>query len=371
LTGSGQPNPDWGNSTLDGVPGLMVMGEYEWWMNRLTPALQYRQLHPAAPVSFLADAGRGHFDYSDALVDYIALFIRKAAAARLPKQMPLDRPVLLQPVNPANGWLADRWRMDSLPASPAASYANYTGDGTQAFWYFDKEMVIATEKYYAAARGKQPQYLGFMQEGKLLPFNPKLHARIMGSFKPMADGVTFHLSAVYTDTLREQLVAAHALAPVTVSRICGPVGKVNDTTFSIRFYRMGFNSPKRSGDIWLLAASAGDQQYKSTVQQFNMRIPVTNKEGVAQSIHFPALQNIKATTKTVHLRATSNQPLPVFYYVQEGPAVIKENILVITKLPPRTKFPVKVTVVAWQYGRSIAPKVQSALPVTQIFYIDQ
>jgi hypothetical protein len=279
--------------------------------------------------------------------------------------------VLLQPVNPANGWLADRWHMDSLPAVPAALYKSYTGDVTQAFWYFDKEMVTATEKYYAAARGKQPQYLGFMQEGKLLPFNPKLHARIVSSFKPMADGVTFHLSAVYTDTLRERLVTAHASAPVTVSRICGPVVKIDDTTFSIRFYRMGFNNPKRSGDIWLLAASAGDQQYKSTVQQFNMRIPVTNKEGVAQSIHFPALQNIKATTKTVHLRATSNQPLPVSYYVQEGPAVIKENALVITKLPPRTKFPVKVTVVAWQYGRSIVPKVQSALPVTQTFYIDQ
>lgn len=29
LTGSGRPNPDWGNRTIDGIPGLMVEGEYE------------------------------------------------------------------------------------------------------------------------------------------------------------------------------------------------------------------------------------------------------------------------------------------------------------------------------------------------------
>jgi hypothetical protein len=371
LTGSGQPNPDWGTRTLDGVPGLMVMGEYEWWMNRLAPALQYRQLHPAAPVSFLADAGHGHFDYSDALVDYLALFIRKAAAARLPKQMSLNKPVLLQPVNPAAGWLADRWRMDSLPASPAAPYRNYTGDAAQAFWYFDKEMAVATEQYYAAARGKQPQYIGFTQEQHLLPFQLKSHARIVGAFKPMADGITFHLSAVYTDTVRQVLVKAHAAAPVNISRICGPVVKLNDTTFSIRFYRMGFNNPKRSGDIWLMATSEGDDAYKSTVQQFNMRIPVSNKEGAIQNIDFPSLPDVTIKTKTISLRAISSQQLPVYYYVQAGPAVVEGDQLVITELPPRTKYPVKITVVAWQYGRSVAPKVQSALPVSQTFYINK
>jgi hypothetical protein len=29
-TGCGQPNPDWGNRPLDGVPSLMVMAEFEW-----------------------------------------------------------------------------------------------------------------------------------------------------------------------------------------------------------------------------------------------------------------------------------------------------------------------------------------------------
>ena len=38
LTGSGKPNPDWGNRNIDGVPSLFIMGEYEWWEDRITSA---------------------------------------------------------------------------------------------------------------------------------------------------------------------------------------------------------------------------------------------------------------------------------------------------------------------------------------------
>jgi hypothetical protein len=43
--------------------------------------------------------------------------------------------------------------------------------------------------------------------------------------------------------------------------------------------------------------------------------------------------------------------------------------LVFSKIPPRAKLPVKVTVIAWQYGRSIEPKVKSADPVERSFLI--
>jgi hypothetical protein len=41
--------------------------------------------------------------------------------------------------------------------------------------------------------------------------------------------------------------------------------------------------------------------------------------------------------------------------------------LKFTPVPPRAKFPVRVTVVAWQYGRSAAPKLKSAEPVERSF----
>jgi hypothetical protein len=63
LVGNGRPNVDWGARSLDGIPGLMVMGEYEWWEDRLTPATKFRAAHPSAPVALLADAGAKVFYY--------------------------------------------------------------------------------------------------------------------------------------------------------------------------------------------------------------------------------------------------------------------------------------------------------------------
>ena len=371
LTGSGRPNPDWGNRNINGVPGLMVEGEYEWWEDRVQPALDFHQRFPEAAVSFLCDAGHGHFDISDELFGYLTLFIKKAVQYRLPERVALNIPVPLLPVNPKSGWLGERWKRDRLPQFLSAPYNLYKGDRKEAFWYFDKEVAEATENYYANVRGKKEQYLGFVQDGKMLPFNPKLHARIVGKFSPEADGLTFHIRAEFTDTLRIAKSENHAVGHPIISRICGPVEKVNDTTFTVRFYRMGFDNEKRTGDIWLLASHPGDKNFKSTVQQFNMRIPIRNNEGSDQNIIFKAIPDVNQRVKTVSLTATSGSKLPVCFYVQEGPAEVENGKLVFTKIPPRSKFPVKVTVVAWQYGRSIEPKVKTAEPVTMNLYVNK
>ena len=369
LTGYGRANLDWGTRTIEGIPSLMVMGEDEWWEDRLITSFDYRREYPNAPLSFLADAGHGHFDISDELIDYLSLFLKKAVEYRLPKHSSSDIPVQLIPVEAKNGWLADRWRKNEKPTAEAASYDKYEGDKHHAFWYFDKEMADTTEKYYANERGKTEQYIGFEQKGKLITFNPKSHVRMSPSFQPEADGVTFHLKAVYTDTLRNEYSKEHSTRPLRMSRICGPVEVVNDTTFTVRFYRMGLDNPKRTGGICLMASVKQDHKYRSAVQQVEIRIPYRNKEGISQRIIFPKLSDVKASVKKISLNGTADSGLPVYYYVKEGPAEIKRDKLVLTKIPPRAKFPVKVTVVAWQYGRSGEPKVQTAEAVEQSFYI--
>ena len=369
LTGYGRANLDWGTRTIEGIPSLMVMGEDEWWEARLITSFDYRREYPNAPLSFLADAGHGHFDISDELIDYLSLFLKKTVEYRLPEHSSLDAPIQLIPVEAKNGWLADRWRKNEKPTAEAASYDKYKGDKNHAFWYFDKEMADATEKYYANERGKTEQYIGFEQKGKLITFNPKSHVRMFPSFQPEADGVTFHLKAVYTDTLRNEYSKEHSTHPIRMSRICGPVEVVNDTTFTVRFYRMGLENPKRTGGICLMASVKQDHKYRSAVQQVEIRIPYRNKEGISQRIIFPKLSDVKASVKEISLNGTADSGLPVYYYVKEGPAEIKGDKLVLTKIPPRAKFPVKVTVVAWQYGRSGEPKVQTAEAVEQSFYI--
>lgn len=370
LTGYGRDNIEWGRTRhIDGIPGLMIEGEYEWWEARVNPALAFRMMYPESCISFLCDTGRGHFDVAPQTADYIALFLKKALAYRLPERMSVDKPCLLKKLNPADGWLAERWHPNRKKRAQAAPYRHYKGDVHDAFWYFDKEMAEVTEARYAQYLGKKEQYLGFVQKGRLAGYNPKQHAGVTVEFLPEEDGVTFHLKAIYTDSLRTAIADGHPKKMPEITRICGPVVKENDTTFIVRFYRMGMNNPKRTGDIRLLASSDGDKNYKSAVQQLNIRIPYRNTEGRRQYILFPGIKDVKIGVKSISLRATSDCGLPVYYYVKEGPAEVQDGKLVFTKIPPRAKFPIKVTVVAWQYGK--AGIVRTAEPVERSFFITQ
>ncbi|MGC4235752.1 MAG: hypothetical protein QM594_22445 [Niabella sp.] len=371
LTGYGRENLEWGrNRNIDGIPGLMIEGEYEWWEARVNPALAFRMMYPESCISFLCDAGHGHFDVSDEVVDYISLFIKKAIQYRLPHSQSLDKQEPLIKVDNQQGWLAERWYPEQQKRAKAAPFNNYKGNRHDAFWYFDKEIADATESYYARERNRKAQYVGFTWQGRLLSFDPSSHVQYnIADMQPAADGITYHLSAAFTDSSRQHFSGAHANTKISIDRICGPVKKLNDTTFRVQFYRMGLNNTKRTNDIWLLAHNSGDAVYKSTVQQFNFKIAYPLKEGKRQAILFPAMDDVKKGAGSVKLKAGSDSGLPVYYYVKEGPAAIDGEELLFTEIPPRAKFPVKVTVVAWQYG--VKGKVQSAEPVERFFYIKE
>ncbi len=361
LCGHGRANLEWGRTrNIDGIPGLMIEGEYEWWEARVNPALAFRMMYPESCVSFLCDGGRGHFDLADRTVEYIALFIKKALQERMPGLKKLD---------PRNGWLAERWRIDEERHAKPAPFLEYKGDPHDAFWYFDQEMAEWTERIYEQNAKKSKQYVSFTQQGALVDYDSLLHVKAHAKFLPEQDGVTFHLSTAYTDSTRGQFINTHATTPITIVRICGPVRIVNDTTFVIDFYRMGTNNKTRTPMIYLFAESMGDDQYKSAVQELGIAIPYPIKEGKCQVITFPMVKDVKEKTSSIKLDAKSDSGLPVSYYVKEGPAEVEGDVLKFTKIPPRSKMPIKVTVVAWQYG--IIGKYQTAEPVEQSFYIIQ
>jgi len=383
LVGNGRPNVDWGGRSIDGIPGLMVMGEYEWWEDRLVPALKFRAAHPLAPVAMLAEPGNGHFNYCDDLVKFLALFIRKAAEQRLPDEFSPGEPPRLKPVDPATGWLVERWHVNQPRTVRPAPFEKYTGDPQDAFWCFDREMALATQNYFADQPGKLPQLLGFVQDGKIVP-QTETHQQVNLKFEPMADGVTFQLSAAFLDSVASvaknlshwtYLPAGSPLGhatgggPLKISRISGPVGQLSADTFAVRFNRSSIPADRRAGDIWLLASHPGDAKFKSAVQQALLKIPLQNNAGAVQHIVFPEIPDVKAGTKTLKLQAASDAGAQVYYFVREGPAEVDGDELKFTKIPPRAKFPVKVTVVAWQYGRASEPKLKSAEPVVQTFSI--
>ena len=63
--------------------------------------------------------------------------------------------------------------------------------------------------------------------------------------------------------------------------------------------------------------------------------------------------------------------MKVRFYVREGPAVIEGETLVLTPVPPRAKYPVRITVVAWQFGRDTEPRLQTAEPVERTFQLQR
>lgn len=387
LTGSGRPNPDWGDRSIDGVPGLMVMSESEWWDARLAPALAFRAAHPAAPIATLADTGRGHFDASDGLVEFLALFIRKAAETRLPANAPLDGPVGLRPIAPADGWLVDRWRREEAPRAPAAPAVDYTGDRAEALWCFDAEMARAIEVRHAASRGKRTQQVDFAQEDRFAPISSS-HAGVELKMPSLADDLGFRLGGEFIEPLPPRpLVAAkdkpppttvvtpnaaapgaHAGGAVRISRITGPVTRVDAETWRVALNRTASTTDRRSYDAWLLAEHPGDGKFKGAVQQASLKLSA-NVAGAKQTITFPSISDRKTGAKSVKLAAASSAGAPVRYYVREGPAFVDGDTLVFTGIPPRTRWPLRVTVVAWQWGRSGEHALKAAEPVERTFSI--
>lgn len=377
LTGSGKSNPVWGDRSIDGVPALMVMGEYEWREDRLAPALAYQQAHPKAAISLYADVGHGHFDVSDDLADYVARFIVKAADARLVQVASLAGATPLRPVDPELGWRADRWRADAPALAPAAPASRYTGPAESSFWYFDREMAERAQAHYRQSAGKAPQLVGFVQDETVV--QPRAsHAQIELGFKPLADGVSFKLGARFLDHVpagspqpaqwtgrAAGAPLGNAAGPIVVTKETGPVIRTGPDTWTIAFNRVGFDNRKRSGDVWFVAGQAGDARFKSASQQAIMRVPVINAVGLDQALTFelPATASKRASGGRIALAGFSDRRLQVRYYVKQGPAQVWGQTLVFDDIPRSAKRPIKVTVVAWQLG--VSGKIKSAAPVEQ------
>ena len=283
LCGYGTANVEWGRTrNIDGIPGLMVEGEYEWWEARVRPALAFRMMYPESCISFLCDTGRGHFDCGTRTAEYIAKFIEKSMEHRLNADGSLKK------INPKDGWLAARYSSD-LPATDgadkgkqpegsfhrpaAAPYDEYTGDKHDAFWYFDREMAELTESRYAESIGKKRQYVGFMANGKLVAENPKAQTGMTLDWKPLPDGVTFELEAVYTDSAHTSLAKRHGRKRPYIEVVCGPVRKTGDTTFRLVPYEAGWDNPRRSLSIVLVAVADADEEYRGCVQPISISLP--------------------------------------------------------------------------------------------------
>ncbi|GAB6011298.1 hypothetical protein [Viscerimonas tarda] len=368
----------------DYIPLLETMGEYEAAATFSDRGLKDRKEHPNMALSMLACPAEGHFATSEKKNAYLAFFIRKAMQYRFPEQYQWGEAPKLKPINPVKtGWLMEKWIPNTAPTVQAAPVVDYKGDPSQAFWFFDEETVTKTKEYQSAYRNKKAQLLGYSQNGVVIPQRDS-HSQVHFPLLTQEDGVTFQLRGVFLDTVPGAskrtstwtgLPAGSAIGhadesiPIIVEKLIGPVKKLNDTTWRVNFER-GMRERSGAYAVSFAVKHPGDEVYKPAVQQSEMLVPARNKEGKEQKITFAPLSDIPVNTKSIRLQATSNSGMQVRFYVKEGPVeLVSENELVFTKIPPRSKYPVKVTIVAWQYGRSSEPKIKSAVPVERSFLL--
>ena len=242
LCGYGRANVEWGRTrNIDSIPGLMIEGEYEWWDARVRPALAFRMMYPESRISFLCDAGKGHFDLSEETQRYIAKFIGKA---------------LVDP-RPAGGEYLSRWIEDG----------SETDNPHEQFWYQDKEMVELTRARYRDTLGKRMQYLGAKVDGVEVPYDSTRHIKMEARIK----GDTFTVEPYFTDESRAGKTKAHAGVRPRVVLISGPAIQTGEYTFRIDPDYFGNDPDRLWSGITVCLEADGDDRYKSAVQELNLK----------------------------------------------------------------------------------------------------
>ncbi len=367
---------------LNGIPALVALGEYEWAAERVAFGLAQRAVHPGIPLTLLGESGGGRFDLAEDKIAYLALYVRKAAAARLPRGPApggAATPSLVYVDATADGWLADHWRADEPARVPAAPLAEYA-EPDEAFWCFDEEHAVLTEKFRRLERGRRVALVGFRQEGQLVPQVAGTPEQVSLRFPADGADTSLVLQPTYLDRVPrgrpERWTGLPAGAPIgapgpeaglSLLRLAGPVEQTAPDTFSLAYDAC--HEAGRPAVAWLVALHSGNESYKRGLQQAAMPVPARRTEGRSQTIDFPPVSDRRVRDGSMALAATSDAGLPVRFYVAEGPAVVDGAALRFTPLPVRARLPLRVTVVAWQFGRGGAAPVQSALPVARTFFV--
>jgi hypothetical protein len=256
--------------------------------------------------------------------------------------------------------------LDSDKFKPAP-YEKYSGDPKNAYWFFDKETAFAAMEFAGDRKIRKKQMLTFVQNGKQLPISKQGFVNLQ--FFPKHDGLTFNIQGDFLSTVPQEFKDAgipigHAEDDIKFRIITGPAVQTGPNQF-----RIAFNRSAPGGDVWIQEEHPGNDQYTPAVQPGQIKLPAKIMRGKPQTVTFHKIANQRLNVRQINLLATCNSGLPVNYYVVSGPAIVSGNILKLTPIPIKSRYPVKITLIAYQWGRMNEPLYQSATPVTRSFYI--
>ncbi len=333
-----------------------------------------RKKWPQSITGEFLDAGTGHFDWCEKSAPLVAMFIRDAVKYRVPADEPRNQPVHLLAVNKNHGWVINI-KTYGTKNSKAMPYRDFHGNPAHESWFFNRKLAQAVNTYMAGTYAKKPQLINFVVNGKAASLKQNGFATMGAHFNP--GGVTFNVHARYlqrspTPHLYNGQRLGHSTAAIQFWTIgSGALKQVGPHTFRVWMRRGGVRRQGPPWEPWIIAYSPGDAHYQSTDRPAHIWIADRNTAGRAQTLTFPALKNVAWGTKTIRLHATSSLRLPVQFFVISGPVKLAADnrTLQFLPVPPQAKFPMKVIIGAYQWGRSIHPRVKSVGPVVRDFEI--
>ena len=349
--------------SLAGIPLVAINGQFEsfgpeggirpefgretQWVFVGKDIERFQAKDPNHLMSLCLDLGGDHFHGSPELSQYAALFIRKTAKYRIPSQLPAgDGEVPCLPLKPEDGWLTDPDLYS--PKHPPAAYGDYAGDKARALWHYDQEIAQANAQHHRS--------LG----------NHQCLSQPACTWLDDGDGWTFQAKAEFLDAMPDKYGGSVANKKIGHSNT--PIAyrcKINEPVEQVGPDRFRLLRPAKSANI--AAVHLGDEQYRGTNRWGSISFPQV--KGAAQTIGFPAIQDLPAGGGPYALAAKASSSLSVYYEVDYGPVVVKDGKIAVSELPSVAQFPIECKVTAYQIGRRTSPTVPPAAPVSRVFNV--
>lgn len=222
---------------------------------RVRPALAFRMMYPESRISFLCDAGRGHFDLGEDTQLYMARFIEKSLADP----------------RPAGGELYSRWHADGSESI----------DPHDCFWYHDNEMVEWTRRRYSAAHGDLSRYVSAKISGQTVDYDSTRHVRMSfplrkvlpSSAERIPDDFEFTVEPFFSNADRISPVAGSDTSDIKVVLISGPAIQTGPYTFRYDPDYFGFDPKRLWSGITLTLEAPGDSIHMPVIQEINLSLP--------------------------------------------------------------------------------------------------
>jgi hypothetical protein len=328
--------------------------------------LRLRAAEPRMLISLLVEAGTTHMAWSPRDGAYTALFVRKAAQARIP-DWPVDgtEPAACKTVAIESGALTST-AITNPRASKAAPYAAYKGNRKEAYWHVDMVLAEAFEAFHAGRFNKRAQFVTFTDPATGKPIYSR-HDLRYGTRVAWVGPDVFKVTATFLMEARDKYAVpepplGHAEGPIRFRLFGGQVLPVGPDTFRVCAYGA------RGLRTAITAYHPGDAIYRAAEQPAGVRHSLL-KQGQAQKIAFPEIAPL-APGGAVKLAAASDSGLPVRYAVHHGPAELDGNTLRVTGIPPRARLPLTIQVGAYQWGSAMEPFVQTATPVVRSITVE-